>query len=46
MCTRKLGVPHVPVTVDENDLESGAKKLLKIIRPMWNAEKIEMKVGI
>lgn len=44
MSARELGIPHVPVTVEETDLQRGAIKILEIIRPSWSPDKIEFKV--
>ncbi|KAL1505816.1 hypothetical protein ABEB36_005291 [Hypothenemus hampei] len=35
---------HIGVTVNENDLESGALKILRIIRPQWQMASIRFKL--
>lgn len=45
MCSRSLSVPHISVTVHENDLQGGALKILKVLRPTWNAGNVQFKVG-
>lgn len=45
MSCSKLGTPHIPVTLFEHDdLQSGALKILKVIRPDWKEEGIKFKV--
>ncbi|XP_050312518.1 ethanolamine kinase isoform X2 [Anthonomus grandis grandis] len=38
------GFEHIPVTVNENDLESGALKILQTIRPHWHVATIRFKL--
>lgn len=35
----------IPLTIDENDVFEGARKILKIIRPTWNDDNIKFKVN-
>lgn len=37
-------VPFIPVTVDENDVISGAKDILKVIRSHWDLSSVEFKI--
>lgn len=46
METSGLEFEHISVTVNENDLESGALKILQIIRPRWPVASIRFKVCI
>lgn len=34
----------VPITIDKNDVYSGIKKLLQVLRPSWSSENIKFKV--
>ncbi|KAJ0179300.1 hypothetical protein K1T71_005012 [Dendrolimus kikuchii] len=34
----------VPITIDENDLFDGVRKLLRVIRPTWSTDEIKFKV--
>ncbi|XP_038072269.1 ethanolamine kinase 1-like [Patiria miniata] len=38
------GVLRIDLTLDENNLEDGARKLLYLVRPEWNQEEINFKV--
>lgn len=38
-------MPHLNIHVDENNLTSGAVKILAEIRPSWKIENIEFKVS-
>ncbi|XP_066141238.1 ethanolamine kinase isoform X1 [Euwallacea fornicatus] len=44
MENRHQGFEHISVTVNENDLESGALKILQIIRPQWQVASIRFKL--
>lgn len=37
-------VPHIQVTVDENDINNGAREILKFIRPQWNEQELYFKL--
>lgn len=39
-------IPHLSMTIYENDIFNGADKVLEIIRPTWSKENIEHKVRI
>lgn len=41
---QSLGVTHLSLTVDENDITGGALKVLEIIRPTWPKECIKFKL--
>lgn len=38
-------VQHLSITINENDINSGALKILQVIRPTWKPEKITFKVS-
>lgn len=42
--SRKLGIPHLQITVDQDEIQQGARKILKEIRPSWEEKKIMFKV--
>ncbi|XP_055910976.1 ethanolamine kinase [Eupeodes corollae] len=45
MCRQpETEVPFIPVTVDENDVISGAKDILKVIRSNWDMSSVEFKI--
>ncbi|VVC36186.1 Protein kinase-like domain [Cinara cedri] len=37
-------IPHVPIFVDDDDIESGSRIILKRIRPDWDLDKIRYKL--
>ncbi|KAJ8914591.1 hypothetical protein NQ315_017296 [Exocentrus adspersus] len=39
-------VPHVEVTVDEDDVETGALKILQTIRPEWHKDTVQFKLQV
>lgn len=39
-------VPHVPVSIDDGDTETGCRAVLKRIRPHWDLDEIRYKVII
>lgn len=36
----------IPITIDENNAIDGAKEIIKVLRPTWDFEHINFKVGI
>ncbi|XP_055843001.1 ethanolamine kinase [Episyrphus balteatus] len=42
--TAETEVPFIPLTVDENDVISGAKEILKVIRSHWDLSTAEFKI--
>ncbi|KAB0802137.1 hypothetical protein PPYR_04323 [Photinus pyralis] len=38
------GVPHLKLSVDENRLTEGARKIIEEIRPFWNLENVQFDV--
>jgi len=37
-------IPHLPIFVEDDAIESGSQIILKLIRPDWDLEKIRYKV--
>lgn len=38
-------IPHVPILIDDGELENGSRIILKQIRPGWDLENIRYKVN-
>lgn len=38
-------IPHVPIFIEDDDIENGSRIILKQIRPNWDLEKIRYKVN-
>jgi len=39
-------IPHLPIFVEDDDIENGSRTILKLIRPDCDLEKIRYKVKI
>lgn len=35
ICSMSKVIPFVPVKIDENSIQSGAKEVLRVVRPQW-----------
>lgn len=35
---------HIKITINENEINVGALKILQVIRPAWNPEEVKFKV--
>ncbi|KAJ8958312.1 hypothetical protein NQ318_017458 [Aromia moschata] len=44
MATGAVGVPHLNITVNEEDVEKGAARILEAIRPQWEKDSIRFKL--
>lgn len=38
-------IPHVPIFIDDDEIENGSRIILKEIRPDWDLENIRYKVN-